>query len=110
MAAAQFLKKQPEGVLLVGNKGAEVGTAFSLIESKHRSPVLDGISLKVYGGKRLKTKENTVGLGISKRILKKDRFELGLGVFATKSVKTIFNRNFKDGLNIAVGFSGKLKF
>lgn len=110
LTAARLLKKHPKGVLLIGNKGAEIGTAFSLIESKHKNPVLDGWAVDVYGGKRLKTRETTIGAGISKTVYKKDCFEIGAGIYGTKSMKTLFDRDFKKGLNIAAGISGKWKF
>ena len=63
--------------------------------------------MDLYGGKRLNTKENTVGAGINKTIVENKIFELGAGVYVTQIVKDFFN---KDNINYTIGLTGGWKF
>ena len=67
----------------------------------------------MYAGKRIKTKENTVGLGVSKSIVHKKHFDIGLGTYVTKPLNNLLDlktyKNVSD-LNFAIGLTGTWKF
>ena len=106
-----ILNKHPKAIILLGTKGIETGIAVSLITSKSEKPVLNGWSVDVYGGKRLKTKEKTVGIGIGKTILDEGAFEVTAGIYATKPLSTFFDKtNYGRDINYSVGVAGRWKF
>lgn len=104
------LGKRPKAAVLLGTKGAETGIAISLVESKSKKKVLDGWTVDVFGGTRLKSKQATVGLGVTKKIFDNEVISLGAGLFVTKPLRNFLDMNsFKSGkdLNFAVGITGR---
>lgn len=110
--ALLLLSKKKHAAILIGNKGIETGLALRLLESETKNKVLNGIYFDAFTGKRLSTKETTVGLGIGKAF-ETGKVKLGLGSYVTKPVISFFNtaklKSVKD-LNFTIGITSKWKF
>ena len=98
--------------MLFGESGVKVGTAIGLIESKSSIKILDKISVNVAGVKNLSTDDVHFGIGIEKNILNIGNvFDIGAGVYMTKSVKDMFSADTWATLpEFNVGISGTWRF
>lgn len=105
---ARILKKHPKAVLLFGKAGVQIGSAIALVETKSKIKVIDGISVNVYGGKELKTKKTTIGIGVEKNLIDvNDLIKIGMGFYATERVDELMYLKRPD---FSIGVSGTLRF
>ena len=95
--------------MLIGKGGVEAGTALALVETKHKKWILDSVSVNVYGGKNLKTKDYTAGIGVEKKLFDiKSLINIGAGVYMTKPVKELLDLDVKP--DVKFGISGSWRF
>ena len=75
---------------------------MELVESKHKSVLLDWWSLDVYGSKK------RCGVGVAKDLYKNERIEIDAGVYVTKRLKELLD--FKVRPDVSLGLSGRWRF
>jgi len=111
-SAMSLLSKNTQGAILLGNKGIETGMVMRLVETENKEKILDGLFVDAFVGKRLNTKESTIGLGFGKT-LETEKIKLGLGIYVTKPIYDFFTvQKFTNpkNLNFTIGLTGCWKF